>query len=104
MALFNPIPTPIDPIPVVNSLIAESNQLFAYLVAKYNAMYNKVWKSADPAAVVAAMSIQAARIFQESYTLAMYINGRVANAVTVTVPAGWTMTYHEDGSATAVKS
>ena len=103
-ALFTPIPVPIDPIPIVNDLINESNQLFAYIVAKYNAMYNRVWKSADPAAVVAAMGTQAARIFQESYMLAMYINGRAANTVTVTVPAGWIMTYHEDGSATAVKS
>ena len=103
MPLLNPVFTVPPEQTVAQSLVSEANQLLAHLVQRYAAAYRRVWsnKAATPERIVAAMGAQAEAIFTHSAALAAFINSFGQQQVPATSPAGWTVTFNADGSATA---
>ena len=103
---FNPVlPTVPPEVQAANSVLMGGNVLLQQLTAQYQNSYNLVWNNAraTPDRIVAAMGTQALNLFTRSARLAAYLVGEGAN-VPLTSPAAWTVTFHEDGSATAVKA
>jgi urease accessory protein UreF len=104
MGIFTPTSTPAQQ--AANQIMQSGNQLFTMLVNTYNRNYKAVWSNANatPADVVTAMGTQAALVFAHSAALATLLNGLVADSVTATIPAGYTVTVNGDNSVTVTGS
>ena len=101
---FTPIQTLQTAQQVAANVIRQASQLEQQLTQRYLQAYTAVWhdpNSNSPTDIISAMGTQAAAIFNASAQLATLINTTGGNVPT-TSPAGWTVTFNSDGSATAV--
>ncbi len=102
--IFNTIVNPTRQEAVADQIVRLGNQTLLQLTATYLRAYDLVWKDPDPAGVIAALGTQAQAVFTHSAALAAFINSFGQTQVAAAAPAGWTVTFNADGSATAAQT
>ncbi len=101
MAPFS-VASPTPDVAAATQVKVAGNQLFQMMLRSYQGSYNLVWTNpnATPDKIVTAMGTDAVKLFTLSAALAQLLTSAGATGIPLTMPAGWTFTANDDGSAT----
>ena len=100
------IPTVAPEAKAASLVLLAGQQMAHVMLTNYQMAYDTVWNNrlATPDKVVAALGTNAKAVFEHSAALVAFLTGLGLIGFPVAIPAGWTLTVHEDGSMVAAQS